>query len=339
MIICERAWNHLLWLCATPKSNSIPFKNDGTGRRYRPFPCGFRPIFRGELLNFRGPRCPESRSNLEIYEATGCLVGRGVFPGIPQKSQRSKKTLCQSYTFTTHSPTAQPGLKNRFIFWVSISSNILCFHPRSLGKWSNLTSIFFRWVVQPPTRKKSKLTEETWNFHFGGSYAGCSPPIDTKYGKPRAFWLATVDHEVFGLIKIDVSSILFRDQCHCVGIFYPRDPITLPDDDWGVQPPPVRSSIWVPLGSTKPFSKGEPGSPGLTSSKQWNKQQMELDDVTFFHYFISLINEWSTTVGDPESPIKTQKRITRMYCKLLFFFLPVFAVENEGFGWNPLQNL
>ena len=49
---------------------------------------------------------------------------------------------------------------------------------------------------------------------------GCSPPIDTKYGKPRAFRLATVDHEVFGLIKIDVSSILFRDQCHCVGIFF-----------------------------------------------------------------------------------------------------------------------
>ena len=31
-------------------------------------------------------------------------------------------------------------------------SNIyFLFSPRSLGKWSNLTSIFFRWVVQPPT--------------------------------------------------------------------------------------------------------------------------------------------------------------------------------------------
>ena len=25
------------------------------------------------------------------------------------------------------------------------------FSPRSLGKWSNLTSVFFKWVVQPPT--------------------------------------------------------------------------------------------------------------------------------------------------------------------------------------------
>ena len=29
------------------------------------------------------------------------------------------------------------------------------FSPRSLGKWSNLTSIFLRWVVQPPTRFNS----------------------------------------------------------------------------------------------------------------------------------------------------------------------------------------
>ena len=33
-----------------PKFNSSPLKNGGTGRRL--FPFGFRPIFRGELLNF-----------------------------------------------------------------------------------------------------------------------------------------------------------------------------------------------------------------------------------------------------------------------------------------------
>ena len=32
-----------------------------------------------------------------------------------------------------------------------VVSNIFYFHPY-LGKISNLTSIFFRWVVQPPTR-------------------------------------------------------------------------------------------------------------------------------------------------------------------------------------------
>ena len=31
-------------------------------------------------------------------------------------------------------------------------SNIFDFHPH-LGKWSNVTSIFFGWVVQPPTSK------------------------------------------------------------------------------------------------------------------------------------------------------------------------------------------
>ena len=35
------------------------------------------------------------------------------------------------------------------IFWVVVS-NIFYFHPY-LGKWSILTSIFFKWVVQPPT--------------------------------------------------------------------------------------------------------------------------------------------------------------------------------------------
>ena len=31
------------------------------------------------------------------------------------------------------------------------NSNICYFYPITLGKWSNLTSIFLRWVVQPPT--------------------------------------------------------------------------------------------------------------------------------------------------------------------------------------------
>ena len=42
---------------------------------------------------------------------------------------------------------------NLWQFWgisPMVVLNIFNFHPY-LGKWSNLTSIFFRWVVQPPT--------------------------------------------------------------------------------------------------------------------------------------------------------------------------------------------
>ena len=39
--------------------------------------------------------------------------------------------------------------------------NIVLFSP--LGKWSNLTSIFFRWVVQPSTRMVSKLSKHSTN--------------------------------------------------------------------------------------------------------------------------------------------------------------------------------
>ena len=42
----------------------------------------------------------------------------------------------------------------------------LLFSPRSLGKWSNLTSIFFRWVVQPPTSNTIShvwMANHIWN--------------------------------------------------------------------------------------------------------------------------------------------------------------------------------
>ena len=35
-------------------------------------------------------------------------------------------------------------------------------HPECLGKWSNLTSIFFNWVAQPPTRIALDRTESVW---------------------------------------------------------------------------------------------------------------------------------------------------------------------------------
>ena len=47
--------------------------------------------------------------------------------------------------------------------------------PRKLGKWSNSMSIFFRWVVQPPTRRISPLSKsgsppfiKPWNGHLEG---------------------------------------------------------------------------------------------------------------------------------------------------------------------------
>ena len=36
--------------------------------------------------------------------------------------------------------------------------NYFLFSPRKLGKISNLTSIFFRWVVQPPTRHRDAVS-------------------------------------------------------------------------------------------------------------------------------------------------------------------------------------
>ena len=37
------------------------------------------------------------------------------------------------------------------VFLVTAFKHFDFFHPVFLGKWSNLTIIFFRWVVQPPT--------------------------------------------------------------------------------------------------------------------------------------------------------------------------------------------
>ncbi len=45
--------------------------------------------------------------------------------------------------------------ERKYIFWVVVS-NFFYFHPY-LGKWSNLTIIFFRWVAQPPTSLHSCL--------------------------------------------------------------------------------------------------------------------------------------------------------------------------------------
>ena len=46
-------WGYVSSLEGTPwKFNSSPLKNDGKGRRS--FPFGFRSLFGGELLNFRG---------------------------------------------------------------------------------------------------------------------------------------------------------------------------------------------------------------------------------------------------------------------------------------------
>ena len=37
------------------------------------------------------------------------------------------------------------------------------FSPRTLGKWSSLTSIFFRWVVQPPTSNTLEVKDHKKN--------------------------------------------------------------------------------------------------------------------------------------------------------------------------------
>ena len=43
------------------------------------------------------------------------------------------------------------GIVSLYIYTWWVFQIFFCFHLEKLGKWSNLTSIFFRWVVQPPT--------------------------------------------------------------------------------------------------------------------------------------------------------------------------------------------
>ena len=57
-----------------PKFNSSPLKNDGWKTNY--FPFGFRPIFRGELLNFQVDTLPETSI---AHEKTGHPKRKPVF--------------------------------------------------------------------------------------------------------------------------------------------------------------------------------------------------------------------------------------------------------------------
>ena len=51
-----------------------------------------------------------------------------------------------------HDPSRKPGSPTIKTKLGGETSNIFYFHPY-LGKIPNLTSLFFKWVVQPPTRK------------------------------------------------------------------------------------------------------------------------------------------------------------------------------------------
>ena len=65
--------------------------------------------------------------------------------------------------------------------WVVVSKVLFIFTPNSLGKWSNVTRIFLRWVVQPPTGKKTppKFWHRKWCFpRFGISFSwGAGAPF------------------------------------------------------------------------------------------------------------------------------------------------------------------
>ena len=64
-------------------------------------------------------------------------------------------------------------------------SNICYFHPY-LGNWSNLTSIFFKWVAQPPTSFFQVFFSQT-DHQLGTSLDG---PIHFPHGsrKPMSYW-------------------------------------------------------------------------------------------------------------------------------------------------------
>ena len=68
------------------------------------------------------------------------------------------KTVGKSvYSTYQHSTSIWKGWKCCWCRELALERSRWWFHffffsPRSLGKWSNLTSIFFKWVVQPSTR-------------------------------------------------------------------------------------------------------------------------------------------------------------------------------------------
>ena len=73
------------------------------------------------------------------------------------------------------------------------NSNIFYFHPY-LGKWSNLTSIFFKWVVQPPTRLSygNKSDGKGWVFFWqrNGFHASIRSICQSSRRKNATFWRA-----------------------------------------------------------------------------------------------------------------------------------------------------
>ena len=131
----------------------------------RSFPIGFRPIFRGENVSFREG----------IYVSCEVLTAVYIFWTYPQ-SHLSTKTIRQSISSCwslacearphATSPHEIPGLKGlwspplslnrgrnkRALFFPGVplarwwDFKHCLFSPRSLGRWSSLTSIFFNWV-------------------------------------------------------------------------------------------------------------------------------------------------------------------------------------------------
>ncbi len=87
-------------------------------------------------------------SNIKWAVKVGCMNPLQVLCQIP----RCPGFLysISRWWFQTFSPTAGFVRHDKSVDR-SVVSNISYFHPY-LGKWSNLTIIFFRWVVQPPTR-------------------------------------------------------------------------------------------------------------------------------------------------------------------------------------------
>ena len=69
-------------------------------------------------------------------------------------------------------------------WWMLVVSNIFNVHPYFLGRWSNLTRICFKWVAQPPIRKKKM--DGFWNVFWTVNIF--ENDILWVFGMPRCTW-------------------------------------------------------------------------------------------------------------------------------------------------------
>ncbi len=97
-------------------------------------------------------------------------------------------------------------------------SNIFYFYPY-LGKWSNLTSIFFRWVVQPPTSSSFKYTKKNL-FCIDGKLGRCNANGISHH---MVCDLQSTNIEIAGY-SLDFTLEIHRNTVDVLSLWLEKDP-------------------------------------------------------------------------------------------------------------------